>query len=140
MIEKCFSFDAPLLGLSLNSVCSRSRTYRDWFRCSFIGAFSKWIKKAFALLISPLRFDAPYLELSLNTIRNTNSGSEHNRFDAPSLELSLNKVVRLFSLCIGIACFDAPLLELSLNLNNNTHILYSLYSIIVSILLHWSFL
>ena len=57
-------------------------------------------------------------------------------FDAPCLELSLNKVVRLFSLCIGIACFDAPLLELSLN-HTKLAILSNLFA--VSTLLNWSF-
>ncbi len=37
------------------------------------------------------------------------------------MEISLNKVVRLFSLCIGIACFDAPYLELSLNKYGNMY-------------------
>ena len=103
-------FDAPCLELSLKAKLEGIHYQTALFRCSLFRAFSKFI---------PL----------LHSIYSTG-------FDAPSLELSLNKVVRLFSLCIGIACFDAPLLELSLN-HTKLAILSNLFA--VSTLLNWSF-
>gem|GEM_PF-4804166 len=85
------------------------------FRCSLFGAFFKLIVRQSTTTTQRSCFDAPCLELSLNTaIARSIVHKLSSSFDAPCLELSLNLFCSYKNSGLDDS-FDAPCLELSLN-------------------------